>query len=357
MGIYKISSKSFSRQDGQPWVPVVSSTGRTLMPCSPKRARKLMDRGRAIPSWKKDLFYIKLLDREVGEIQEVSIGIDPGSKMEGYTISSSKKTYLNIQSHAINGSNIKNKIVNRARARHFRTYRKKPYRKPRFSNRTSKDYLPPSTKARWQLKLNIVNWLTSLYPIKYCIVEDVKVSYRKGSKKWNLSFSPVQVGKDYFYRELERTFGPYFVHKPGYYTSELRREFGLTKDMNKKKVHFNTHCVDSWVLSKVPFLINDVKLPCMKVVLELIPRKLIRRQLHKHKFIKGNRRPRRGGTLTHGVKKGTLCTHPKYGFVRLGGSVGGRVSLHEPFSNSRICHNGKLEDLILHSYSPWSIRR
>ena len=70
----------------QRWVPVVSSTGLPLMPCSPVRARKLVQRGRAVKRWKNRLFYIQLLDIETGVTQPTVLGIDPGSKMEGYTV-------------------------------------------------------------------------------------------------------------------------------------------------------------------------------------------------------------------------------------------------------------------------------
>ena len=67
----------------QRWVPVVSRTGLPLMPCRPVRARKLVQRGRAVKRWKNRLFYIQMLDREDGITQPVVLGIDPGSKMEG----------------------------------------------------------------------------------------------------------------------------------------------------------------------------------------------------------------------------------------------------------------------------------
>ena len=53
------------------------------MPCRPVRARKLVQRGRAVKRWKNRLFYIQMLDREDGVTQPVVLGIDPGSKMEG----------------------------------------------------------------------------------------------------------------------------------------------------------------------------------------------------------------------------------------------------------------------------------
>jgi hypothetical protein len=40
-----------------------------------------------------------MLDIETGVTQPVVLGIDPGSKMEGYTVKSPHRTFLNIQSH------------------------------------------------------------------------------------------------------------------------------------------------------------------------------------------------------------------------------------------------------------------
>ena len=56
------------------------------MPCRPVRARKLVQRGRAIKRWKNRLFYIQMLDLTEERTQPTAIGIDPGSKMEGYTV-------------------------------------------------------------------------------------------------------------------------------------------------------------------------------------------------------------------------------------------------------------------------------
>ena len=91
----------------QRWVPVVSSTGKPLMPCSPKRARKLMKSGKAVPRHLKGLFYIKLTDRSDGDTQSVAVGIDPGSSFEGYTVKSTTRTFLNVNSLAIDGKRIK----------------------------------------------------------------------------------------------------------------------------------------------------------------------------------------------------------------------------------------------------------
>ena len=41
-----------------------------------------------------------------------------------------------------------------------------------------------------------------MFPIECFIVEDIKAKTWQGSKKWNVSFSPLEVGKQWFYKEM-----------------------------------------------------------------------------------------------------------------------------------------------------------
>ena len=61
-----------------------TADGEVLMPCSPKRARKLIERRDATPYWSHGIFCIRL-NREPSarHKQAVVVGVDPGSKREG----------------------------------------------------------------------------------------------------------------------------------------------------------------------------------------------------------------------------------------------------------------------------------
>ena len=85
----------------QPMVPVVSATGKPLMPTTHRRANRLLARGRALRRFDRGLFYIKLLDRADGYTQPVALGIDPGSKREAFVVQSPQHTLLNIQAEAV----------------------------------------------------------------------------------------------------------------------------------------------------------------------------------------------------------------------------------------------------------------
>ena len=58
-------------------VLVLSKNKRPLMPCSEKRARLLLERGRAVVH-RRYPFTIRLKDRVDGETQPLRLGIDPG---------------------------------------------------------------------------------------------------------------------------------------------------------------------------------------------------------------------------------------------------------------------------------------
>ena len=293
-----------------------------------------------------------MLDREDGITQPVVLGIDPGSKMEGYTVKSAHRTFLNIQSHARDGKAIQKSLEERANARRARRYRKTPCRKPRFNNRKrDNNWLPPSTKARWQLKLNIIRWLAQLYPITTVIVEDVKAITKEGKKHWNANFSPIQAGKTWFYTRIESD-GFQLLKVEGRTTHTLRQQLGLYKTPHKLFTIFSAHCVDSWVLANS--VTGNHFTPDLTEVLVLKPLTFTRRQLHRFNPSKGGIRSRYGGTRSLNLKKGTLVQHPKHGRCLVGGSNGtNQVSLHTTISYTRIARNARPEDLQVISYSPW----
>ena len=111
------------------FVPVISKTGKALMPCHPARARRLLKKGNALRRFRAGFFYLHLLHREDGEIQKVCVGVDPGSKREGFTVKSSKHTFENVLTDAVDW--VKESIEKRKEMRRGRRFRKTPCRKNR----------------------------------------------------------------------------------------------------------------------------------------------------------------------------------------------------------------------------------
>ena len=331
-------------------VPMMDKDKSPLMPCSEKRARKLMEKGRAKPYWCKGVFCIILQDKPSGGYkQEVGVGIDPGSKWEGFTVKSEAHTLRNIQTDA--KTDVKKKMEARKNARRTRRTRKLRYRKPRFHRKRNKGYAPPSTKARWDYKISVLNWLRKMYPITDVVLENIAARTMKGGRKWNKNFSPLEVGKRYF-RDYVIGEGLELWEFQGYETAEMRKSYNLKKNSKKSKRDFYTHCVDSWVL------VNEVIGGHVEVdnerVTYLSPIKKHRRQLHVLNFKKGVRK-KYGSTRSLGIERGTLVKHPKWGLTLVGGTSKGRLTLNDVSSNKRLCQNTKKEDLTILTNLKWNI--
>ena len=58
--------------------------------------------GEATPFWDRGIFSVRLNRDPSGyQVQDIAVGIDPGSKKEGLTVKSASHTYLNIQADAV----------------------------------------------------------------------------------------------------------------------------------------------------------------------------------------------------------------------------------------------------------------
>ena len=115
---------------------------------------------------------------------------------------STSHTYLNVQADA--HSKVGKKVEKRRELRRTRRSRSCPNRKNRTNRLANKARIPAGTRARWDWKLRILDWLSKLYPITYVCVEDIKARTLKHAKKWNSSFSPLEVGKSWFYGEIQK---------------------------------------------------------------------------------------------------------------------------------------------------------
>lgn len=331
-------------------VPVVDQNKTPLMPCKPAKARKLLEFGQAVGKCNKlGVFYIQLnYVVENPNNQRIVIGIDPGSKWEGYSVNGEKETVINIMSEATDGKWIKKKLETRRNMRRARRSRK--WRRPIRSNRLKgKDRIPPSTRARWELKYRIVIQLAKIIPISGVAIEDVKAEARKNQKHWNSSFSPVQAGKTHLYRLLKEAGFRVWVFS-GWEVAAERKSLGLNKASNKNEVSFGSHCVDGFVLSA---LVIGIEKPTTRTIYYLKQVKLYRRQLHKLQYSKGGIKKPYGGTRSLGLKRGMLVKHPKWGLASVGGSSKSRISLHNYQTNKRLCQNARVEDCKILTCTPF----
>ena len=164
----------------------------------------------------------------------------------GFSVIGTQDTVVNIMTQA--PTHVKGAMETRyrmRRARRFRRWRRSRRNQNRLRRQRS---LPPSTRSRWQAKLRIVSHLLQIMPLTDVAVEDVHVQTKTGQKKWNKSFSPVQMGKEYLYTRL-RQFGLGLHLIEAWRTKQLRENYGLRKTQNKSSQCFESHCVDAWVVA------------------------------------------------------------------------------------------------------------
>ncbi|MGL5875936.1 MAG: RRXRR domain-containing protein [Xenococcaceae cyanobacterium] len=113
------------------FVPVVDSNQLPLMPTTPSRVRRWIKSGKATSFWKRGVFCVRLnVEPSNRNIQAIAVGIDPGSKREGFTVKSKVHTYLNIQAHAVDW--VKDALEVRRNMRRARRFRKTPCRQNRI---------------------------------------------------------------------------------------------------------------------------------------------------------------------------------------------------------------------------------
>jgi hypothetical protein len=318
------------------------------MATTPNRAATWVKSGKATPFWKRGIFCVRLnIEPSARVIQSVTVGVDPGSKKEGFTVKSEAHTFLNIQSDAVTW--VKDAVKTRREMRKARRFRTTPCRKPRFN--LAKGGLPPSTKARWGWKLRICHWITKMLPIDSFVVEDIKAR-TTGKRRWDKSFSPLEVGKKWFYEELKKI--GRVETKQGFETKELRDTVGLKKSGSKMAETFEAHCVDSWVLANS--WVGGHIIPDNKEMLLITPLRFHRRQLHMLQPANGGVRKPYGGSRSLGFKRGSLIKHPTWGLSYVGGTSRNRISLHSLTDGQRLCQNAIPEDCRFLAFNSWRTR-
>ena len=171
------------------FVFVLDRSHRPLMPCSGKRARLLLQRGRAVIH-RLVPFTIRLKDRflEDCELQDLSLKLDPGSQTTGIAVSrdteSTDPTTGEVVKTTIavllmelvhHGQQISKNLQTRAAYRRRRRSSNLRHREPRFNNRTRPSgWLPPSIQHRVDSTIRLVAKLLKSLPITHIYQELVR---------------------------------------------------------------------------------------------------------------------------------------------------------------------------------------
>lgn len=159
---------------------VLNKFGKPLMPCSPRKARILLRDKKAIIV-KRDVFTIKLVHPSSGYKQEVTAGMDTGSKVIGTAAITNGRIVYQAETF-LRGQEIKKKMEQRRMYRRTRRGRKTRYRKPRFLNRSASTRLgrlAPSVKHKLESHLREKKQIESILPISSWRVETASFDIHK----------------------------------------------------------------------------------------------------------------------------------------------------------------------------------
>lgn len=158
----------------QNYVFVVDTFKQPLNPIAPKKARRLLDKGKAAVFRFYPFTIILKTAVSNPKLTHCQIKIDPGSKVTGVVLVRNNKVIWGMELEH-RGGLIKKKLADRKAVRRGRRNRNTRYRKPRFLNRKRKEgWLPPSLEHRI---LTIQTWVKRLIkfaPISEIWVERVK---------------------------------------------------------------------------------------------------------------------------------------------------------------------------------------
>lgn len=161
-------------------VAVLDRDHRPLMPCTQKRARLLLERGRAVVH-RRYPFTLRLKDRRAQDcaFQPLRLKLDPGSRVTGIAIlRESPETNEGQVVHLAqieHRSNVSQNLTKRRSYRRTRRTRALRHRAPRFRNRTRREgWLPPSLRSRVEVVESWVRRYGMLFPLTHLSVEAVR---------------------------------------------------------------------------------------------------------------------------------------------------------------------------------------
>ena len=192
-------------------VPVIDAEYRPLAPCSPRRARILVQQGKAHGRHRNGVYYLTL-HRTVPHqsIQSSSLMVDPGKSLTGLAIArdddQQNRTIL-FCATLRHRNDIQKRMTQRASFRRTRRDRLR-FRKPRFSNRRRPaGWLPPSLRSRLDNTLTWIYRLTGLVAVSEIHVETAQFDAQRLR-------NPEVHGKDYQQGPLyQTTLRAFVIHR------------------------------------------------------------------------------------------------------------------------------------------------
>lgn len=159
-------------------VYVINKDGQPLMPTENHAKVRVLLKNKKAKVVKKCPFTIQLAYNSTNYTQEISLGIDAGSKHIGLSVTTKDKVLFESDTELRN--DIVDLLSTRRQNRRARRSRKTRYRKPRFNNRKRGDeWLAPSVQNKVDTHLAVVKKVHEILPITKVIVETASFDIQK----------------------------------------------------------------------------------------------------------------------------------------------------------------------------------
>lgn len=159
-------------------VYVISQNGQPLMPTENHVKVRILLKNKKAKVIKRCPFTIQLAYDSTNYTQNITLGVDSGSKHIG--LSATTKNKVLFESDVELRNDIVNLLSTRRQNRRTRRNRKTRYRKPRFNNRRRKEgWLAPSVQNKVDSHLTIIRKVHEILPITKVIVEVASFDIQK----------------------------------------------------------------------------------------------------------------------------------------------------------------------------------
>ena len=159
-------------------VYVISQNGQPLMPTENHVKVRLLLKNKKAKVIKRCPFTIQLAYDSTNYTQNITLGVDSGSKHIG--LSATTKNKVLFESDVELRNDIVNLLSTRRQNRRTRRNRKTRYRKPRFNNRRHKEgWLAPSVQNKVDSHLTVIRKVHEILPITKVIVEVASFDIQK----------------------------------------------------------------------------------------------------------------------------------------------------------------------------------
>jgi len=229
-------------------VYVLSKNGQPIMPTeNHAKVRLLLKSGKATVV-KRTPFTIRLTGTSKTFVQEITLGVDAGSKHVGLSATTTKKELFSAELRPRN--DVVELMSSRREMRRSRRNRTTRYRQPRFNNRVhskNKGWLAPSVEVKIWNHIQAIKVVVSLLPLTTIRVETAEFDLQRLKAIEQGKSLPVgmdyQLGEQYSHYNTRQ----YVLHRDGYKCACCGAKATPKKEVkfHVDKVKLNTHHIES----------------------------------------------------------------------------------------------------------------